>query len=756
MISGNPRPGEFVFRILAALLLVAALPALAAEPAVKKPAKPDAPAVSKPVVAKPAPVKAPTVKSPSTTSAGTKSATPKPAAQAKPAAAAKPPAPRPKPPQTAGKATRPSLALPAIALSVGDRAHAKAAFSALEAGKFDEARTAALRCQSDIPLQIVTWVWLQRPSNGAAFEDIARFIDGHADWPARDTLLRRAEEAIDGSVSDDRVIGWFGDRDPQTGDGRVRLAEALLRVGRTEDGKRQIRTAWTRDNFAKNDESEILRKYDTYLGQAEHVARLDRLLWDRQIDAARRMLPRVDQGQRAVAEARIALISRTGNVDKAIAAVPASLQNDAGLVYERLRWRREKGLTDAVESILLAPPADLDRAAKWWNERHIRARSALSEGRISDAYRLAANHGPLDNRSMVEAEWLAGWLALRFLAEPDTGAKHFLASYEVARFPVSRARGAYWIGRSAEAVNDTQRARQWYADSAQHSATFYGQLSLAKLGHAGPLPLPTDPQPSREKTQAFEQRSVVKATRVLAELDQQDRLRAFILRLQEQAEAVEEHAMIASLARQIGRVDLGVVAAKRASQRGLLLVDGAFPIVDVLTMQTAPEPAAVLALSRQESEFNQHVVSPAGARGLMQLMPATAKEVSRNLQIGYQQEWLTSDASYNARLGSSYLNTLLGNWDGSYALALAGYNAGEGRVRKWVKDWGDPRSSNVDVIDWIELIPFSETRNYVQRVVESLQVYRYRLKPAEAIVQVELDLRGRRKEAANQTETTTR
>ncbi len=737
-----------MFRALIALLLLVSLPALAAEETVKKPAKPVAPTVAKPVVAKPAPVKNVTTKP---TETSKPSATAKPATTKKPVPSAKAPVQQAKP---NAKVVRPSLGLPAVALSASDRANAKAAFDALEAGKYDEARTAALRCQSDIPLQIVTWVWLQRPGNGAAFEDIARFIDTHAEWPARETLQRRAEEVLDANVSDDRVIAWFANREPVSGDGRMRLAEALLRFGRTEEAKQQIRSAWMRDNFAGRDENDILRKYDTYLGPTEHNARLNRLLWDRQIEPARRMMPRVDQGQRALAEARIALITRTGNIDKAIASVPANLLADAGLAYERLRWRREKGLTDAVEAILLAPVADLGRAEKWWTERQIRARTALNEGRISDAYQLASNHGPLDNRSMVEAEWLAGWIALRFLNEAQVGAQHFLASYEVARFPVSRARGAYWIGRAAEARNDAERANQWYAEAAHHPATFYGQLALAKLGRTGTLPLPPDPQPSREKFQAFEKRSVVQATQVLAELDQQDRLRAFILRLQEQAEQPDEHAMVIALARQIGRVDLGVVAAKRAAQRGVLLVDGAFPIIDVLAAQPLPEPAAVLALSRQESEFNQHAVSPAGARGLMQLMPATAKEVSRGLQLGYQADWLTSDAAYNARLGSAYLNTLLGNWDGSFALALAGYNAGEGRVRKWIKDWGDPRMYSVDVVDWIELIPFSETRNYVQRVTESLQVYRYRLKPSEAVVQIELDLRGRRKEAAIQTEPT--
>jgi soluble lytic murein transglycosylase len=655
------------------------------------------------------------------------------------------PAPPRKKPEPARVLSRPPARLPFTTLSPADFDLASKAMRAIDAGRYDEARQLALKCQSEIPLKLVTWLWLQKPGTGAPFEEIAKFAEAHADWPSRETMLRRAEEALsrDLTVSDDRVATWFADHEATTGDGKVRLAEALLRLGQSEKGQAALRQAWITGNFSAGDEATLLRKYESVLGPVEHEARLDRLLWERQSDPARRMLSRVGADARRIAEARLALILRAGKIDSLLAALPAAAQNDPGLVYERLRYSRDKGTPESLDTILLAVPSDVPYAEKWWSERYIRARAALADGRSRDAYRLASNHGPLDNRSMVEAEWFSGWIALRRLSDAPAAARHFLTAFEIARFPVSRARAAYWTARAAEMMNDEQRASQWYAEAARHPATYYGQMALARTSDSGRLPLPADPEPTAAQVKAFEQRPLIRATRALAELNETDRLRAFILRIQEQSEKPEEHQMVIRLASALGRPDLAVAAAKRSAQRGVLLVDGGYPIVEALTSQARPETAAILALARQESEFNQFAVSPAGARGLMQLMPATAREVAKSLQLGYDPAWLTSDPTYNARLGSQYLASMLNNWDGSFALALAAYNAGEGRVRRWIHEFGDPRQPGVDVIDWVEQIPFSETRNYVQRVTESLQVYRQRLAPQQAVVQLETDLRGK-------------
>jgi soluble lytic murein transglycosylase len=730
--------------VLSSVLALAASQVLAAEAdKTKAKAATGKPAAAAADKSKPKAATAPAKASPAKAAPAKAAATPgKPAGKAH----AVPPPPKKKPAEQARQTVvRPPAKLAFTTLSPADHDLAASAMRAVEAGRYDEARALALRCQSEIPLKLVTWLWLQRPGNGASFEEIAGFADAHADWPARDTLLRRAEEALarEPTVPDARVVAWFADHEATTGEGRIRKAEALIRLGQVQPGNEALRNAWITGNFSVPDEAALLRRYDGAFSLDDHKARLDRLLWERQVEPARRMLAKNDGDTRKLAEARLALILRAPHLDAIVAAVPPALQNDPGLVYERLRYSRDKGSPEALESVLLASPMDSAHAEKWWAERYVRARTALAEGRSRDAYRLASSHGPLDNRSMVEAEWFSGWIALRRLADASTAAKHFLTAYDIARFPVSKARAAYWIARSAEVMGDSQRADEWYAEAARNPATYYGQLALSRNGATVSLDLPRDPEPTAAQVKSFEQRPLIRATRALAELNETDRLRAFILRLQEQAEQPEEHQMVVRLALALARPDLGVAAAKRAAQRGVLLVDGGYPVIDALAAQPNPEPAAILALSRQESEFNQYAVSPAGARGLMQLMPATAKEVARNLQLGYEPAWLTSNPGYNAKLGSHYLAQMLNNWDGSYALALASYNAGEARARKWIKDFGDPRQATVDVIDWVELIPFSETRNYVQRVTESLQVYRHRLAPGRSSVQLEADLRGR-------------
>jgi soluble lytic murein transglycosylase len=695
-----------------ALLLVPAhgTQALAAESTTKKP-----PAASKPAATK--------------AGSKTKSAT-------TPQPAAKPKTDTPTASVSSAPATR--------ALAPAAHGHAAAAFAAAEARRWEQARREAAQAGDPLVRAAIDWLWLQQPGSGADFETVADFMARHPDWPAQQTLQRRAEEALDWRVSDARVLGWLGERKPLTGDGMIRYGTALLNNGRSEEGLNWLRTGWIKGNFASKEEAEIWRDHHTLFSDADNWARLDRLLWERQTAAARRMLPRVESDRRTLAEARLGLIEDAGNVDRLIDRVPADLANDGGLAYERLRWRRQKGRSGAAEDILVEAPDDLGRAEKWWVERHLQARRALAEGRVSEAYRLVAGHGQSDPRYLAEAEWLAGWIALRFLNEPEAAERHFRRLYESVRFPVSQARGAYWTARALKAQGDEDRARSWYRNAAEHPTTFYGQMALIALEQRGPLALPRNPLPSSAQVTAFERRELVRVARLLAELGQDNRLRTFVLRLQELAASPGEHALVADLARRIGRIDLAVAAAKRSAQSGITLVNDAYPLVDPLTRDYGPERALVLAVSRQESEFNAQAISSAGARGLMQLMPATAKQVARALRIDYRHERLTADPAYNARLGSSYLAGLLDSWDGNYVLTLAAYNAGDGRVRSWIRDWGDPRRAEVDPVDWIELIPFSETRNYVQRVLEGVQVYRQLVSPnASQLLRLDEDLRGR-------------
>lgn len=662
------------------------------------------------------------------------------------AAAAVPPVPSTKPRRGTPPARPEQTELPAhqSLLSRADRDLGRKAMQEAAAGRFDAARRIASQAKEPLVGHLVRWLQAQSSGGGASFEEIAAFIDSKPDWPGRDAMLRRAEENIDTSLGDGRILAWFAAHPPVTGLGWLRQGEALLRQGRSEEALMSLRQAWVNGNLALNDEKTLWVEYGGRFPNADHAARLDRLLWDGNTEAARRMLPRVHPETRKLGEVRLALAANLDGADKLAAGLPEHLRSDGGVAYDRLRWQRRRGMDDIVEALLYNAPDDLGRAEKWWVERHFRARKAMAEGRISEAYRLAAGHGLKDGAAMAEAEWLAGWIALRLLQEPKTAVKHFTTLAATVSYPVSVARAAYWLGRTQTALGNNEEARKHYAEAAEHSTAFYGQLAAHALNPNQPLIFADPIQPDSEDTRSFNAREVVRAARILVELDQEERLRPFILRLVQTATKPEEHKLVAQLARNLRRVDLAVLAAKRSARQNVILVRESYPLVDPMLRMQMPETALVLALSRQESEFNQFAISSAGARGLMQLMPATAKEVAKDLKLGYQPAKLTDDASYNVQLGSHYLQGLLSNWDNNYVLALAAYNAGHGRVRRWVQEWGDPRNPSVDPIDWIELIPFSETRNYVQRVLEGVQVYRSLLNQQPvAVDRLHVDLRGR-------------
>lgn len=687
---------------------------------------------------------------------------PKPAAAA-PAATSKPAADKArKPAATAPAKTKPAakpaaavapkaaaaLAAPVL-LSVADQALGREAMREFAKGRFDASREAASRAKNPIIPRLQHWLWLQTPNSGASFDAISQFILSSPDWPAREALLRRADETVNEATGDERVVAWYAQFPPETGLGWLRLSEALERLGRVQEALAAARKAWVEGNLSLRDETDLWHEFGQKFSAADHAARLDRLIWDEQFEAARRMLPRVSSDVRALAEVRLAFALRLPNAERLSEGLPAHLQKDGGLAYEHMRWNRRQGKDDTVEALLLTAPTELGRAEKWWVERHFRARKAMVEGRISEAYRLAAGHGLRGGVSQAEAEALAGWIALRLLQEPANALPHFQTLQNTVRTPVSLARAGYWLGRTHQALGNEAEARRWYAEAARNATSFYGQLAAFALDPGARLQLPLEPEPAADAVRRFEEKEVVRAARVLMELGEEQRLRPFILRLAHTAETPEEHLLSARLARQLNRVDLAVAATKRSARySGVTLVREAFPLVEPLAQATVPEPALVLAVSRQESEFNQYAISPVGARGLMQLMPATAKGVSREIKVSYSEARLTGDAEYNMRLGTHYLNSLLRNWDGNYILALSAYNAGEGRVRKWIKDWGDPRNESVDPIDWIELIPFSETRNYVQRVLEGVQVYRTQLRghPPTAS-RLLADLRGTQRRA---------
>ncbi len=611
-----------------------------------------------------------------------------------------------------------------------------AAFAAAEAGKHRTALKLAAKARNPLADKVIDWLALARAQPVPPFESFVAFIESNPDWPRLNALRRRAEAAIDATVGDERVMAWFAANPPRTGLGRARLAEAHFRAGNDETAMALVRDAWIGGNFTRDEEKAFLAKHRKRLRREDHAARLDRLLWDGRGSASRRMLRRVDAGQRALGDARIRLMFSAGGVDAAIARVPDELLGDAGLRFERARWRRRHNMAAGAREILAAPPDDLVRPAAWWRESHIQSRRAVREGLISVAYRLASDHRQTASLPRSQAEWLAGWIALRFLSDAGRAHGHFTTLRDGVSYPISVARAAYWAGRAAMAVNGRAASRWWYGQAAQHPTTYYGQLALAALGAPGDLPLPEEPEVSADDTAFVYGHELTRVVQFLADAGEAKLMRPFVLRLAELAGDVGRRAGVATMVAAVGRPDLSLVVARRWSRDGDLLVSHGYPVVSLPPSRSGAagvEPALLLAMLRQESGFDAGAVSRAGARGLMQLMPGTARSVARALKLSYDKERLTTDTDYNLTLGRAYVGGLIANYDGSYVLALAAYNAGPRRVRRWIGDFGDPLQGDVDMIDWIEMIPISETRNYVQRVLEAVTVYRRILgKPAPA------------------------
>ncbi|CAO3421328.1 lytic transglycosylase domain-containing protein [Azospirillum doebereinerae] len=623
------------------------------------------------------------------------------------------------------------------ALGPQDLALYRQAFKAADNERYDEAQQLASQAQDRLPAKVIRWMVLATPGGGG-FAEIAAFIRENPDWPNQAQLRRQAEKAMPIGLDPAEVLEWFRQFPPLSNDGFLMHADTLIGTGSQERATPLIRARWVESNFTADEEVNFLVRYRSYLRAQDHKARIDRLLWERQEAPVRRMLPFFDEAYDTLIEARIALDTDNGNADAAVARVAPGLRNDPGLLFDRARWRRRKGDDSGALEIITQAPTEMGRPQSWWSERHLLARRAIERGDYNLAYRLVKAHGQKDGSGLAEAEFLAGFLALRFLDQPSEAFNHFNKLYRSVTAPISKARGAYWCGRAAEALGQTAQATEWYAKAAPYGTTFYGQLSARHLA-GGKVTLPTPPAVSNAAATAFDRREVVRVTRLLAEIEGGDdeRVTAFLRRISLDSKEPADYTLAARLANEVGRRDLSVAAAKDAAQNDVFLVEAGYPMIDA--RPNSPELALVHGIIRQESTFNTRVVSSAGARGLMQLMPATAQTVAGKLGLKHTNARLTSDPGYNVTLGSAYLSELIDRFNGSYVMAIAGYNAGPGRVRQWIQTYGDPRTEAIDVVDWIELIPIYETRNYVQRVMEAVIVYRARLGAGE--LNLDRDLR---------------
>ncbi|MBT5665898.1 MAG: lytic transglycosylase domain-containing protein [Rhodospirillaceae bacterium] len=608
-------------------------------------------------------------------------------------------------------------------LSKQDAILYKKAFTAAKKKQWKTATQLSRKATSKLPAKVINWLRARSASSGASFGDINEFLEDPDGWPRQFELRQRAEETMGNALDHERALAWFRKHPPLTTPGIVRQITALRQSDRDAEAVEIIRNAWINVDMSRADERVFRKWFRKHLTKSDNIERLDRLIWDRRVSSAKRQMRRVGSDYRHLSQAKIMLMGRIGGVDPVVARIPEALLDDPGLLFERTRWRRRKGFSDRAIELLVKQPSVNARPKRWWIERALLTRYALRNGNITLAYRLARDHRQNAGASYAEAEWLAGWIALRYLRDPHVARKHFQTLYENVGFPVSRARGAYWAGRAAEAGGANDAAMTWYRTAAKHVTTFYGQMANFHLPGSRSAPIPSEPAVSVRDEKQFNARPFVQIIRILAELDQRDLPRLFFNQLAHAITKPVEWRLLTNLAKEIGRNDLAVHIAKKALKQGVVLVDAGYPALPVTKGGPASSPV-IHAIVRQESAFNPRAISHAGARGLMQLMPATARKVARSLNLRYSPSRLTSDPRHNVNLGAAYFNGLVQRYDGSLVLALTAYNAGPGRVQRWVREYGDPRQLDTpDAIDWIEQIPFKETRNYVQRVLENLPLY---------------------------------
>jgi soluble lytic murein transglycosylase len=612
-------------------------------------------------------------------------------------------------------------------LAPAEAAALGAAFKAIDDGRYADARAAIANFPNPLLHRIVEWSVLRlAPKTDADFAATWRFLRENPDWPEPEVLRRQAEDRIATETPPHEVFRYFVAFPPLTSAGHMRRLEAAT-VDSPKDVPRLAAESWRTATFKKADEDDFLNRYGQYLSGDDQIARFDRIMRDGRPQAARELVAKLPPDYQPLAEARLAMATRAADAPTVLRGVAAAKLDAPAIRLERVAWLRRTGKLDDAKTLLATPsPASpAQQADTWWSERQQVARDLLAAGRPADAYAVVEQHGQTRGIDFAEAEFLAGWIALRHLKKPGDGLKHFQTLYDGVSTDISKSRAAYWLGRAYDASSKPKEARDWYGRAAAFGQTFYGQLAARKLP-GGAARLPSDPIASATDQDSLSSRELVTVARYIGQAGDAERVRPFLLRLARAVTGPGETLLLARLAVELKRPDIALAIARRASDSGVTLFDAAFPVVD-LGATGSIERALALAVTRQESAFNAAAVSPSGALGLMQLLPGTARDVAGRLGVPFIQDKLTRDPIYNVSLGSQYLAEMLQRFGGSYELALAAYNAGPNRVARWLETIGDPRGGKIDMVDWIEMIPLRETRNYVQRIMEGVGVYRDRL-----------------------------
>lgn len=611
-------------------------------------------------------------------------------------------------------------------------AQAQDVMSLIRADRWAEAEAAAAQHADPMARKLVQYFRLLAPGAARAAE-IARFMADSPDWPAQSTLARRRDEALPAEPDDAVVSALCAASRPALAPALLRCADAAHSAGRTAEANAYARAAWISGVSDPAWEARTLTRWGPVFDRDTQLQRFDRLVWT-DLAAARRQLPRLAQPDRRLAEARIALRADEPGAAALLTGLPAATLADPIVLLERARWLRRTGQDEAAVALWrqhgtaaerAAPP---ERLAAFWDERNQLARRRLRDGDNAGAYAVAAGHAQQAGEPLVDAEFLAGFIALRRLGDRTAAERHFRALARGSVSVITQGRAYYWLARS---LSDPAAAKAAYSTAANFPGTFYGQLAALALDPApeklaARIVTAGDPPSDPNQLRAWSGRELARAATMLTAWGDKRRAQAFLLRLDETGADGPDRSLSARLAAGLGMPETAVAISRRAGRDGVALLVSGWPMPAPVPPDSGAEPALALGVMRQESNFDPAVISTAGARGLMQLMPATATQVSKKLGLPANIPALTTDTAYNIRLGTSYLAELMDRFDGCMPFAIAGYNAGPGRVTEWIGLWGDPRTPAIDMLDWLELIPFNETRNYVQRVLENTVIYRAR------------------------------
>jgi soluble lytic murein transglycosylase len=650
------------------------------------------------------------------------------------------------PPTPAGVAPgAPLAAATTSSTSASDIALVKRAIDLVKQQETSQAVAVQKTIEDPLARKLVEWAILRSDDHEANFDRFAAFVNANPSWPSAGLLRKRAENTLWDEKRDAATVrAFFADAKPTTPKGRFALARALLSEGDRASAAHYAREAWRNDTFSRDLEKQAEDAFGNLLTHADYKARMEKLFYAEETDDAMRIARRLGGAQLAIAKARNAVIDRVSKAGALLDAVPESARRDAGYIFARAQWlRRQEKWIEAGRTIINAPrdPALLVSTDDWWNERRYIARGLLDADEPAAAYRVAAEAvTPAKPSNRVEHEFTAGWIALRFLKNPNAAYQHFARITKGTVHPLALSRAEYWMGRAAEAAGNTGEARAHYRAAAHHPTAYYGQIARAKLG-LGDFAVRRPSEPSNRS--ALMRLEVVRAVQLLYAIDARDLVIPFVHDLAEKAVDVGALTVVGEIAEKYDDARAMLYLGKAALARGFAFDIYAFPTNGMPNFRIVGpdvDRSVVYSIARTESAFNPKAISPAKALGLMQVLPGTAKLVAKKFGFGFDAKKLLSDPSYNAQIGAAELGDRLEQYRGSYILTFCAYNAGPGRVKQWIARYGDPRDADADPIDWVERIPISETRNYVQRVLESMQVYRAQFGNGTRLM-IEADLR---------------